>query len=100
MAPALGLTWRLFSKVSPRFCFDIERESRCHFSDTELRAVARMTLKKFNVGIIGYGWASGAHIAAINASAHPPVPAIRSSPPLHSLGFIARPGAKIACHQQ
>ena len=25
-------------------------------------------MKKYNVGIIGYGWVSGAHIAAINAT--------------------------------
>ena len=24
-------------------------------------------MKKYNVGIIGYGWVAGAHIAAINA---------------------------------
>jgi hypothetical protein len=30
-------------------------------SDQVLRA-----MKKYNVGIIGYGWAAGAHIAAIN----------------------------------
>ena len=25
-------------------------------------------MKKYNVGMIGYGWATGAHIAAINAT--------------------------------
>src|SRR5712692_6611915 len=89
-----------FSGAPPSFCFDIERQSRCHFSDTERRAVARMTLKKFNVGIVGYGWASGAHIAAINATAHAQVKAICSSRALDSVELSARHGGKIACHEQ
>ena len=59
-----------------------------------------MTLKKFNVGIIGYGWASGAHIAAINASAHAQVTAICSSRALDSVELSARHGGKIACYEQ
>ncbi len=59
-----------------------------------------MTLKKFNVGIIGYGWASGAHIAAINASAHAQVTAICSSRALDSVELSARHGGKITCHEQ
>ena len=27
-------------------------------------------MKKYNVGVIGYGWVAGAHIAAINATPH------------------------------
>ncbi len=58
-----------------------------------------MTLKKFNVGIVGYGWASGAHIAAINATAHAQVTAICSSRALDSVELSARHGGKIACYE-
>jgi predicted dehydrogenase len=36
-------------------------------------------MKKYNVGIIGYGWAAEAHISAINASPLAQVAAICSS---------------------
>lgn len=36
-------------------------------------------MKKYNVGIIGYGWVAGAHIAAINASPLAQVTAVCSS---------------------
>ncbi|WPP50335.1 Gfo/Idh/MocA family protein [Catalinimonas niigatensis] len=39
-------------------------------------------MKKYNVGIIGYGWVATAHIAAINASTYAHVTAIYSSRPL------------------
>jgi predicted dehydrogenase len=35
-----------------------------------------MSTKKYNVGIIGYGWAATAHIDAINASSQAQVTAI------------------------
>src|SRR3954469_7808026 len=40
--------------------------------------------KKYNVGVIGYGWAATAHIAAINATSHAEVTAVWSSRPLDS----------------
>ena len=43
-----------------------------------------MTAKKYNVGIIGYGWVSSAHIAAINATPLAQVKAIYSSRKLDS----------------
>jgi predicted dehydrogenase len=39
-------------------------------------------MKKLNVGIVGYGWAAEAHIAAINATSNGQVTAICSSRPL------------------
>ena len=39
-------------------------------------------MKKFNVGIIGYGWAASAHIAAINATSRGLVTAVCSTRPL------------------
>ena len=38
-------------------------------------------MKRFNVGIIGYGWVATAHIPAINASTHAQVTAVCSSRP-------------------
>lgn len=40
-------------------------------------------MKKYNVGIVGYGWVASAHIAAINASPYAQVTAIYSSRPLN-----------------
>jgi len=57
-----------------------------------------MTAKKFNVGIIGYGWVSGAHIAAINATAYGQVTAICSSRKLDSTELSARHGGAITCY--
>ena len=57
-----------------------------------------MTEKKFNVGIIGYGWVSGAHIAAINATPYAQVTAICSSRNLDSKEVSARHGGAITCY--
>src|SRR5437016_5067938 len=54
-------------------------------------------MKKFNVGIIGYGWVSGAHIAAINATPYAQVAAIYSSRKLDSAEVSAKHGGKISC---
>jgi predicted dehydrogenase len=53
-------------------------------------------VKKFNVGIIGYGWAAGAHIAAINATPLAQVTAVSSSRNLNAAELSARHGGKIA----
>ena len=36
-------------------------------------------MKKYKVGVIGYGWVAGAHIAAINATKQAEVRAVYSS---------------------
>src|SRR4051812_10947606 len=59
-----------------------------------------MTGKKYNVGIIGYGWVAGAHIAAINATALARVTAVWSSRKLDSAEVSARHGAEITCHSE
>jgi predicted dehydrogenase len=56
-----------------------------------------MSSKRYNVGIIGYGWVSGAHIAAINATPHAQVTAICSSRPLDAAQASARHGGAIKC---
>lgn len=52
-------------------------------------------MKKYNVGIIGYGWASTAHIQAINATSQAQVVAVYSSRPQDSGALSARYGGKI-----
>jgi UDP-N-acetyl-2-amino-2-deoxyglucuronate dehydrogenase len=52
-------------------------------------------VKKYNVGIIGYGWVSTAHIAALNASPYAQVTAIYSSRPLDDAEVSAKWGSDI-----
>ena len=51
--------------------------------------------KKYNVAVIGYGWAASAHIAAINASTQAQVTAVWSSRPLDSAELSAKHGSPI-----
>lgn len=51
-----------------------------------------MTAKKYHVGIVGYGWVAGAHIAAINASTLGQVTAICSSRKLDADQISAQHG--------
>jgi predicted dehydrogenase len=52
-------------------------------------------VKKYNVGIIGYGWAATAHIAAIDATDHARVTAICSRRPIDTAQLAARHGRAI-----
>ena len=54
-----------------------------------------MLVKKFNVGIIGYGWAATAHIAAINATTSGQVTAICSARKLDTDQLEAKYGGPI-----
>ncbi|HEY0456860.1 MAG TPA: Gfo/Idh/MocA family oxidoreductase [Verrucomicrobiae bacterium] len=56
-----------------------------------------MTAKKYNVGIIGYGWVSGAHIASINATQQAQVTAVCSSRKLDARELSARHNSEIQC---
>ncbi|MBN1417647.1 MAG: Gfo/Idh/MocA family oxidoreductase, partial [Planctomycetes bacterium] len=51
--------------------------------------------KKYNVGIVGYGWAAGAHIAAINAGTLGQVTKICSSRALDPGELSLRHGTPI-----
>jgi predicted dehydrogenase len=55
-------------------------------------------MKMFNVGIIGYSWAAGAHIEAINRTPYARVTAICSSRKLDQTEIIAKHGAGIRCY--
>jgi len=54
-----------------------------------------ITVKRFNVGVIGYGWAAGAHIQAINASTSAQVTRLFSSRPQDDAGLSAKFGSPI-----
>ncbi len=56
-------------------------------------------MKKFNVGVVGYGWAAGAHIAALNATSRAQVTAVASSRPLDPDELSAKHGGRIACYR-
>jgi len=54
--------------------------------------------KSYNVAVIGYGWAAGAHIGAINATRQAKVRAVWSSRALSSAELSARHGSPITAH--
>ena len=56
-------------------------------------------MNNFNVGIVGYGWAATAHIAAINATSSARVTAICSGRPLNATELTARYGGPIKVFQ-
>jgi predicted dehydrogenase len=55
--------------------------------------------KKYNVAVIGYGWAATAHIAAINATNQAQVSAVWSSRPVDSAELSARHGSPITAYR-
>src|SRR5438034_923151 len=52
-------------------------------------------MKRYNVGIIGYGWVASAHIAAINATHQARVTAVYSSRKLDPAELNAKHGGKL-----
>ena len=56
-------------------------------------------MKKYNVGVIGHGWAASAHIAAINATSQAQVTAVYSSRPLTDNELSAQYGTPIKAYQ-
>ena len=55
-------------------------------------------MKKYNVGVIGYSWAAGAHIEAINKTSYARVTALCSSRNLDSGVISARHDGTIKCY--
>lgn len=55
-------------------------------------------MKKYNVGIIGYGWVATAHIPSINASTQAQVTAVYSSRALSSTELSAKYGSNITTY--
>lgn len=54
--------------------------------------------KKYNVGVIGYGWVATAHIPAINASSQAQVTAVCSSRPQNAAELSAKYGSPISAY--
>ena len=54
--------------------------------------------KKYNVGVIGYGWVATAHIPAINASSQAQVTAVYSSRPQDGAELSAKYGSPITAY--
>lgn len=59
-----------------------------------------MSAKKFNVGVVGYGWVAGAHIAAINATRLGRVTAVCSGRPLDAARLSADHGSPIKVYAE
>src|SRR5262245_17107684 len=57
-------------------------------------------MKKFNVGIVGYGWAATAHIPAINSSSLAQVTAVCSSRPLDGAALSDQYGSDITVYNR
>src|SRR5262245_60526084 len=57
-------------------------------------------MKKYNVGIVGYGWVASAHIAAINATSLGEVTAVCSSRQLDPGKLSASHGGDIRVYQR
>ena len=57
-------------------------------------------MKKYQVGIVGYGWAAEAHIPAINALPLAQVTSICSSRPLNENELAAKHGGPIRVYRQ
>jgi predicted dehydrogenase len=55
-------------------------------------------MKKYNVGIVGYSWAAGAHIEAINKTSLAQVTALCSSRKLDTAEISAKYGSPIRCY--
>lgn len=55
-------------------------------------------MKKYNVGIVGYSWAAGAHIEAINKTSLARVTALCSSRKLDPAEISARHGSPVRCY--
>ena len=53
-------------------------------------------MKKFNVGIVGYGWVATAHIPAINATRLGQVTVVCSSRTLDAASLSAQYGGRIS----
>ncbi len=56
-------------------------------------------MKKYNVGVVGYGWAAEAHIPAINAGPWAQVTAICSSRPLEARELSAKHGCPLKVYR-
>src|SRR5688572_9016293 len=82
--------------------FDYDRVSGRRRGMSSQRLLPRLSnpcmSHKYNVGIIGYGWAATAHIAAINGTSLGRVTDVWSSRPLDAAELSQRHGCPIRVH--
>lgn len=57
-------------------------------------------MKKYRVGVVGYGWAAGAHIGAINAGGWGQVTKVCTARPLNEAELAARHGSPVRVYQE
>src|SRR5687767_8857225 len=57
-------------------------------------------MKKYKVGVIGYGWVAGAHIAAINGTKQAEVTAVYSSRKLNEAEVSTKHGGAVKCYTE
>lgn len=74
------------------------RAASCHCPAEKSGTRKKNTVKKYKVGIAGYGWVAGAHIAAISASPHAQASAVYSSRPLDAGVLSAKHGSPIVTY--
>jgi predicted dehydrogenase len=79
------------------FCFDKAAGRLWHGARFQVETGSQR-MKKYNVGIVGYGWVASAHIPAINASPLARVTAVCSSRPLDASELSARHGGDITTY--
>jgi predicted dehydrogenase len=73
------------------FPFDNGLPTGCHCAQ-------QIPMKKYNVGIIGYGWVATAHIPAINATKQAQVTAVYSARKLDSRELSAKHGGQVTAY--
>jgi predicted dehydrogenase len=62
------------------------------------RNLKKTAMKKYHVGVIGYGWVATAHIPAINATQQAQVTAVFSSRPLNATELSAQWGSQLTVY--
>lgn len=96
---SIGDDNRGFQCTERSFSFDKSVQTLWHGAHGEIKNNF-VSMKKFNVGIIGHGWAASAHIPAINATSLGQVIAVCSSRPLDAAELSAQYGCDLTVYNQ
>ena len=91
--------WREIPKSVITPAFPLTKAPRNILLIAKRNECSSTRMKKYNVGIIGYGWVAGAHIGAINASPYAQVSAVYSSRELDSAKLSAQHGSRITAYR-
>jgi predicted dehydrogenase len=96
----IGIQVTIDSRVELVFVLTT-KPKRCGIgASTDLDCIRRTVMKKFNVGVVGYGWVATAHIPAINASTLAQVTAVCSSRDLPASELSAKYGSSIRVYKR